>query len=227
MHRLAWAFVGRLCNMNLPFWGDKQAYFAWTFSKSLLHISEQQRHWRDLLGQQTGIFCLNFLSLYNISANSKGTGETTLMRRLAWAFVGRLCNRKLPYWGDKQAYFAWTFSVSTTYQRAAKALARLRLCVGTPEPLLVAYVIWTSPIGATNRHILPELSQSLYYISANSKGSGETTLMRRLAWAFVGRLCNMNLAYWSDKQAYFFWTFSKSLLHISEQQRHWQDYAYA
>ena len=32
-----------------------------------------------------------------------------------------------------------------------------------------------------------KLSQGLYYISVNSKGSGETALMRRLARAFAGR----------------------------------------
>ena len=37
---------------------------------------------------------------------------------------------------------------------------------------------------------LPEDSQGLYYMSANSKGSGETALMRRLARAFAGRRCD-------------------------------------
>ena len=42
----------------------------------------------------------------------------------------------------------WNFSCSflkvpTTFLRTAKALARLRLCAGSPEPLLVAYVIST------------------------------------------------------------------------------------
>ena len=32
------------------------------------------------------------------------------------------------------------------------------------------------------------LYEAIYYMSANSKGSGETALMRRLAWAFSGRL---------------------------------------
>ena len=35
---------------------------------------------------------------------------------------------------------------------------------------------------------LPETSQGPCYMSANSKGSGETALMRRLARAFAGHL---------------------------------------
>ena len=29
-----------------------------------------------------------------------------------------------------------------------------------------------------------------YFMCANSEGSGETTRMRRLAWAFHGRICD-------------------------------------
>ena len=37
-----------------------------------------------------------------------------------------------------------------------------------------------------------------YFMSANSEGSGETVRMRRLAWAFAGRLCDKyhNLMRW-------------------------------
>ena len=37
-----------------------------------------------------------------------------------------------------------------------------------------------------------------YFMWANSEGSGETTRMRRLAWAFAGRLCDKyhNLVSW-------------------------------
>ena len=159
-------------------------------------------------------------SLYYISANSKGSVETTLMRRLAWAFVGRLCNRNLPYWGDKQAYFS-ELSQSLYYISANSK--------GAGEPTLMCRLAWAFvgrpcdmnlPYWGDKQAYFSELSQSLYYISANSKGAGEPTLMRRLAWAFVGRPCDMNLPYWGDKQAYFAWTFTKSLLHISEQQRH-------
>ena len=45
-------------------------------------------------------------------------------------------------------------------------------------------------IFATDMRICLKLPQGLYYMSANSKGSGETALMRRLAWAFAGRLCD-------------------------------------
>ena len=39
---------------------------------------------------------------------------------------------------------------STTEMRTAKALARLRLCAGSPEPLLVAFVISTLVTGEKN-----------------------------------------------------------------------------
>ena len=37
-----------------------------------------------------------------------------------------------------------------------------------------------------------------YFMCANSEGTGETARMRRLAWAFVGRLCDKyhNLMSW-------------------------------
>ena len=37
-----------------------------------------------------------------------------------------------------------------------------------------------------------------YFMCANSEGSGETARMRRLAWAFAGRLCDKyhNLISW-------------------------------
>ena len=35
-----------------------------------------------------------------------------------------------------------------------------------------------------------KLPHGPYFMSANSKGSGETALMRRLAWAFAGLLCD-------------------------------------
>ena len=41
-------------------------------------------------------------------------------------------------------FFAWSFlKVSTTCLRTAKALASLRLCASSPEPVLFAYVIST------------------------------------------------------------------------------------
>ena len=44
-----------------------------------------------------------------------------------------------------------------------------------------------------------------YFMCANSEGSGETARMRRLAWAFAGRLCdkNHNLMSWLISQDRF------------------------
>ena len=42
-----------------------------------------------------------------------------------------------------------------------------------------------SPIWATDMRFCLKLPHGLYYMSANSKDSGETALMRRLAWAFA------------------------------------------
>ena len=48
-----------------------------------------------------------------------------------------------------------------------------------------------SPIWFTDIHFCLKLPQSLYYISANSKCSGETALMHRLVWVFfAGHLCD-------------------------------------
>ena len=42
------------------------------------------------------------------------------------------------------------------------------------------------------------LRQLPYFMCANNEGSGETVWMRRLAWAFAGRLCDKyhNLMGW-------------------------------
>ena len=45
-----------------------------------------------------------------------------------------------------------------------------------------------TPVSATDMRFCLKLHQGLYNMSANSKGSGETALMRRLARAFAGRL---------------------------------------
>ena len=46
--------------------------------------------------------------------------------------------------GLQKCFFAWSFlQVSTKCLQTATALARLRLCAGSPEPLLVACVIST------------------------------------------------------------------------------------
>ena len=37
--------------------------------------------------------CLSFYFPYFMCANSEGSGETAQMRRLAWAFAGRLCDK--------------------------------------------------------------------------------------------------------------------------------------
>ena len=42
-----------------------------------------------------------------------------------------------------------------------------------------------APIWDTDMRFCLKRHQPLYYISVNSKGSGETALMRRLAWAFA------------------------------------------
>ena len=52
------------------------------------------------------------------------------------------------------------------------------------------------PIVGRILHLLP------YVMFANSEGSGETARMRRLAWAFAGRLCDK---YWKPiANKYFF-----------------------
>ena len=48
-----------------------------------------------------------------------------------------------------------------------------------------------SPIWATDAFFCQKRPQSLYYMSANSKGSGVTALIGRLAWTFAGRLCDI------------------------------------
>ena len=53
------------------------------------------------------------------------------------------CACAVPYLGYRQSFLLEASLRSTTCMRLAKALARLRLCAGSPEPLRVAYVIST------------------------------------------------------------------------------------
>ena len=61
---------------------------------------------------------------------------------------------------------------------------------GTFRKLILQTHMRSHPVGATclifgrARRLLP------YFMCANSKGSGETARIRRLAWAFAGRLCD-------------------------------------
>ena len=60
-----------------------------------------------------------------------------------WFVVPQMRMRS-PLFGVQTCIFASSFhKVSTTCLRTAKAQARLHLCAGSPEPLLVAYVIST------------------------------------------------------------------------------------
>ena len=61
---------------------------------------------------------------------------------------------------------------------------------------------FSSSVNSSNRARCLIFSRTLrilpYFMCANSKGSGETVWMRRLAWAFAGRLCDKyhNLMSW-------------------------------
>ena len=69
------------------------------------------------------------------------TKKGTLWCSGLWFFK---CARVVLYLGNRHARFAQNFlKVSTTRLRIGKALVRLRLCAGSPDPLLVGYVIST------------------------------------------------------------------------------------
>ena len=54
----------------------------------------QMRMHKPLFGLQICGFCLKVpQGLYFMSATSKGLGETALMRRFAWAFADRPCDK--------------------------------------------------------------------------------------------------------------------------------------
>ena len=56
-------------------------------------------------------------------------------------YVSSNAHAQSPIWAT-DSFFAWSFlKVSTISLRTAKALARLRLRAGSPEPLMVAYVV--------------------------------------------------------------------------------------
>ena len=61
-----------------------------------------------------------------------------------------------------------------------------------------------SPSNGATRLIFGQTLRLLpYFMCANSEGSGETARMRRIAWAFAGRLCDKyhNLMSWLNYNA--------------------------
>ena len=71
---------------------EKGAFMVFWF------VELQMRMSSPLFGLQicVGFFLKLPQGLYNMSANSKGSDETALMRRLARAFAGRLCDYPFP-----------------------------------------------------------------------------------------------------------------------------------
>ena len=64
----------------------------WFFSSSVNNIQTRMR--------SHPVGCLIFgLLPYFICANSEGSGETARMRRLSWAFAGRLCDKHQNFMG--------------------------------------------------------------------------------------------------------------------------------
>ena len=59
------------------------------------------------------------------------------------------------------------------------------------------------------RHWTKTIKYINCFMCANSEGSGETAQMRRLAWAFTGRLCHKyhNLMSWLSYTLYMVWKF--------------------
>ena len=73
---------------------SKNAFWADTRKQDLVVFRGVVRS--PLYGLQICVFCLTLpRGLCYMSANSKRSGETALMRRLAWAFAGHLCDKCL------------------------------------------------------------------------------------------------------------------------------------
>ena len=76
-------------------WQTTKWVVSWdhgTFRLPLTHSSNA--HAQPSSGARCLIFCWTLRLLpYLMYANSDGSGETARMRRLAWAFAGRLCDK--------------------------------------------------------------------------------------------------------------------------------------
>ena len=64
--------------------------------------------------------------------------------------------------------------------------------------LILQMCMHSHPVGLDILIFSQTLCLLPYYMCANSEGSGETAQMRRLVWAFAGRLCDkyQNLMSW-------------------------------
>ena len=106
-------------------------------------------HSQPFRGARDLAFCLKVpLDSLLVWASSEGSGETAQMRRLAWTFAARICDKyqirlTRSIWRRNLSCYpsvAFLRSVSIFCVGTAKALARLYKCVGLPEPSLFPYV---------------------------------------------------------------------------------------
>ena len=76
----------------------------------------------------------------NNNNNKKTTNVLAHKKKVPYGFPICVLQMHMPRFLSES--FAWScLKVSTTCVQSAKALVRLRLCAGSPEPLVVAYAI--------------------------------------------------------------------------------------
>ena len=97
------------------------------------------RKWANIFGR-----ILRLLPFF-MFANSDGSGEDAWMRRLAWAFAGRLCDKY-------HNLMSWLSYSNESHGRPAKAQASLRIRAALPQPSLFAHIKKGS-----RRRIRPEI----------------------------------------------------------------------
>ena len=81
----------------------------------------------------------SFVHFHTLCANSEGSGETARMRRLAWAFAGRLCDKYhnlmrwlISYWSDDFQIF-WSNS-NMVWEAGASPVLQYAITPPFPPP---------------------------------------------------------------------------------------------
>ena len=97
--------------------------FTWYFSSSLNSFFKRA-HVQPSSGTRWLIFGRTIRLLpYFMCANSEGSGETARMRRLAWAFAGRLCDKHHNLMNYHIFLTSWRF------RRFSKSLENAKFCM--------------------------------------------------------------------------------------------------
>ena len=171
----------------------------------------QTRMRNHLVRLDVWFFCRTLRLLpYFMCANSEGSGETARMRKLAWAFVGRICDKyhNLMSWHILAfciicSRLIWIFAGRTYHIiillylcpfRTSEWTAKMSRSTTKPTKYMCAQrrlrSAWASAQFDRSSLCTLWLAKDPMILHADSEDSDQTGQVPRLIWVFAGRTCH-------------------------------------